>query len=124
MKGTKHNNLSQRVLKFSARVTTIVEDLPDNRTGRHIASQLLRSGTSPLPNYAEACVAESKKDFIHKMKICLKEFRETYAWLSLIEETKLLPLTRIESSIDECEQLTKVFASSIMTAFKNSKSSK
>ena len=70
-------DLEDRLLDFAARVGKLVEALPDTRLGRHVAGQLVRSGTSPAPNYAEACAAESKKDFIHKLGIALKELRES-----------------------------------------------
>ena len=70
-------DLEDRLLDFAARVGKLVEALPDTRLGRHVAGQLVRSGTSPAPNYAEACAAESKKDFIHKLGIALKELCES-----------------------------------------------
>ena len=69
--------MEERFLDFAARVCAVIESLPDSKTGRHIAGQLIRSGTSPAPNYAEACAAESRNDFIHKLGIALKELRET-----------------------------------------------
>ena len=69
--------LEDRLLDFAARVGKVVDALPKTRLGRHIAGQLVRSGTSPAPNYAEACGAESKRDFTHKLGICLKELRES-----------------------------------------------
>lgn len=66
-------DLEDRLLDFSVRVGKVVDALPDTRLGRHVAGQLVRSGTSRAPNYAEACAAESKKDFIHKLGIALKE---------------------------------------------------
>ena len=101
----KGEDLEERLLGFAARVDKVVDALPDTRLGRHIAGQLVRSGTSPAPNYAEACAAESKKDFIHKLGIALKELRETRIWLRLIVKTELLPLPRLTEVIDECEQL-------------------
>src|SRR3972149_5783629 len=83
------SGLSDRFLDFADRTSTVVEALPDTRLGRRIADQLLRSGTSPLGNYEEACAAESKRDFVHKMRICLKEVRESRAWLRLIARRDL-----------------------------------
>ena len=68
-------DIEGRLLEFAVRVGKAIDALPDIRLGRHIAGQLVRSGTSPAPNYAEACAAESKKDFIHKLAIVLKELR-------------------------------------------------
>jgi four helix bundle protein len=97
-------------------VGKVVDALPDTRVARHIAGQLVGSGTSPAPNYAEACAAESKKDFIHKLGIVLKEPRETRVWLRLIARAELLPLPRLNELIDECEQLNNIIGRSIITA--------
>jgi four helix bundle protein len=115
----KGEDLEERLLSFAARVGKVVDALPDTRLGRHIAGQLVRSGTSPAPNYAEACAAESKKDFIHKLGIALKERRETRIWLRLIVNTELLPLPRLTEVIDECEQLNNIVARSLITAKSN-----
>ena len=69
--------LAHRLIKFAARIGKVVDAIPDTRLGRHVAAQLVRCGTSPAPNYAEARGSESKKDFIHKMGICEKELRES-----------------------------------------------
>ena len=84
-------DLEDRSLDFAARVGKLVEALPDTRLGRHVAGQLVRSGTSPAPNYAEARAAESKKDFIHKLGIALKELRESRVWIKLILKSDMLP---------------------------------
>src|SRR5580765_6510156 len=88
----KGEDLEERLLSYAARVGKVVDALPETRLGRHIAGQLVRSGTSPAPNYAESCAAESKKDFVHKLGIALKELRETRVWLRLIIHAALLPL--------------------------------
>ncbi|MBU4201304.1 MAG: four helix bundle protein [Verrucomicrobia bacterium] len=61
-----------RLLNYSAEIIRLAERLPHTRAGNHVATQLLHSGTSPLPNHGEAQAAESKNDFVHKMSICLK----------------------------------------------------
>ena len=81
--------LSERLLELAARVGKVVDALPETRMGRHVAGQLVRCGSSPGPNYEEACAGESRADFIRKMKICLKELREIRYWLRLIVKTKL-----------------------------------
>src|SRR4051812_45979530 len=96
----KGEELEDRLLGFAARVGKVVDALPDSRLSRHVAGQLVRSGTSPAPNYAEACAAESKKDFIHKLGIALKELRETRIWLRLIVQAELLPLPRLAELLD------------------------
>ena len=88
-----------RLLKFAAHVGKVVDALPETRLGRHVAGQLVRSGTSPAPNYEEACGAESRADFVHKLKIVLKELRESRCWLRLIVATDLLPKPRMVGSL-------------------------
>ena len=96
-----------------------MDALRDKWLGRHIAGQMVRSGTLPAPNDAEACAAESKKDFIHKLGIDLKELRKTRIWLRLIVKTELLPLPRLTEVIDECEQLNNIAGRSLITAKSN-----
>jgi len=112
-------DLENRLLDFAARIGKLVDALPDTRLGRHIAGQLVRSGTSPAPNYAEACAAESKKDFIHKLGIALKELRESRTWVKLILKTKMLPDDRINPLLDECIQLCNIIGKSVVTAKAN-----
>ena len=70
-------DLEDRLIDFAVRIINVIEALPNTKVGNHIGGQLLRSGTSPAPNYGEAQSAEFRRDFIHKMKIALKELRET-----------------------------------------------
>ena len=110
-------DLEERLLDFAARIIRLVETLPNTRAGNHVAGQLLRSGTSPLPNHGEAQAAESRDDFIHKFSICLKELRESRRWLRLIIRVPLLKdITETEALILESEELIKIFARSIRTA--------
>ena len=111
--------LEDRLLDFAARVGKVVDALPDTRLGRHVAGQLIRSGTSPAPNYAEACAAESKRDFIHKLGIALKELRESRSWIKLIMKADLLPETRMAPLLDEAQQLCNIVGKSIVTAKAN-----
>jgi four helix bundle protein len=113
------DELSERLINFAARVGKVVDALPDTRMGRHIAGQFVRCGTSPAPNYEEACAAESRADFIHKLGICLKELRESRSWILLIIRTELLPEHRMGELLDECDQLCNIIAQSIVTAKKN-----
>ncbi|NLF09733.1 MAG: four helix bundle protein [Pirellulaceae bacterium] len=110
------DELAERLLAFAVRVGRVVNALPATRLGRHVASQLVRSGTSPAPNYEEGCAAESRADFIHKLSICLKELRESRFWIKLIVKSNLLPETKISELLDESDQLCKMIASSIVTA--------
>ena len=110
------DELSERLIHFAARVGKVVDALPDTRMGRHIGGQLVRSGTSPAPNYEEACAAESPADFVHKLSIGLKELRESRCWIRLIINTEMLPEHRMGELLDECNQLCKIIAQSIVTA--------
>ena len=113
------DGLAERLLDFAVRVGKVVDALPESRLGRHIAGQLVRSGTSPAPNYAEACGAESRRDFVHKLSIALKELRESRCWLQLIIKSELLTEHRLLEILDECEQLSAIVAKSIVTAKNN-----
>ena len=110
-------DLEDRLIDFAVRIIKVSESLPKSRTGNHIAGQLLRCGTSPAPNYGEAQGAESRSDFIHKMKICLKELKESKVWLRMIVQAELItPSNKLDALIDECDQLISIFFSSIQTA--------
>ncbi len=89
--------------------------------GRHIAGQFVRSGTSPGPNYEEACAAESRADFVHKLSICLKELRESRFWIRLIVRSDLLSAKKMGDIEDESSQLCKIVAQSLVTAKKNAR---
>jgi four helix bundle protein len=116
-------DLEERLLRYSARIIKVVDALPSTRTGQHIAGQILHSGTSPYPNHGEAQAAESTKDFVHKLRVSLKELRETKRWLKLIQYIKLINKTnRLDELLDETEQLIKIFVKSIKTAQNNSSS--
>jgi four helix bundle protein len=112
-------DLEDRLLEFAVRIGAVVDALPDTRMGRHIAGQLVRCGTSAAPNYAEGCGAESKKDFIHKLGISLKELRESRCWLRMTMKGRLLPEARLSPLLDECEQLCNIIAKSVVTAKTN-----
>lgn len=116
----KGADIEDRLLDFAVRVGKAIDVLPDTRLARHIAGQLVRSGTSPAPNYAEACAAESKRDFIHKLSIALKELRESSVWIRLIVKSELIPEQRLEQLQNECDQLCKIIAKSLVTAKSNS----
>ena len=110
------DDLAHRLIKFAARIGKVVDAIPDTRLGRHIAAQLVRCGTSPAPNDAEARGSESKKDFIHKMGICEKELRESQCWLELIICADLLPESRLSPLLDESDELIAIIVKSISTA--------
>lgn len=114
--------LEERLLDFAARIGQVVDALPETRMGRHVAGQLVRCGTSPAPNYTEACGAESRADFVHKLRIVLKELRESRVWLGLSVKVNLLAAAKLTALIDECNQLMNIIGKSIVTARANSKS--
>ncbi len=110
-------DLEERLLNYAAEIVRLTDQLPANRAGNHVASQLLRSGTSPLPNHGEAQGAESRADFVHKLSICLKELRESRRWLRLILRVPLIrDAVKVEALIGETEELIRIFAKSIKTA--------
>jgi len=110
-------DLEERLIDFAVRILRMAESLPKTKAGSHIAGQLIRCGTSPGPNYGEAQAAESRADFVHKMKICLKELRETRIWLLIIVKAKLIkPASKLEPLIDENNELISIFVKSIKTA--------
>ena len=123
MNPEKHSNnrynLEDRLLDYAAMIVKLTNHLPATRAGNHIANQLLRSGTSPLSNHGEAESAESMPDFIHKLRICLKEFRESKRWLRLIHKV-MAPqnVPEITATTNETDELIRIFVASIKTAEK------
>ena len=118
--GSRKFDLEDRLLEFASAVIDLSENFPTHARGNHIAGQVLRSGTSPYPNHGEAEDAESRDDFIHKLKLCLKELRETRRWAPLIKrkgwskDDPTLPFV-----LSESDELIRIFFSSIQTAKKN-----
>jgi len=112
-------DLKDRLIDFSVRIIALSSVLPDTKAGKHVASQILRSGTSPAPNYGEGISAESTADFVHKLKVALKELRETEVWLKVIERAEMIhPPTKLESLIKETDELIAILFTSIDTAKK------
>ncbi|MCF7958661.1 MAG: four helix bundle protein [Phycisphaerae bacterium] len=118
----KKYDLNDRFIDFSVRIIKVSESLSPTKAGKHICSQLLRSGTSPMANYGEAQSAESTADFIHKLKIALKELRETETWLKVIIRSGLVqPSTKLEPLLQETDELISILFKSIDTAKKKEK---
>lgn len=114
-------NLEERLIGFSLLIIEIVEKLPNSPVGKHFSGQLIRSGISPAFNYAEAQGAESGKDF-HKMKLSLKELRETFVCLKIIQLKPLIKETTLLTKVlKENNELISVFVKSISTAQKNNR---
>lgn len=116
----KKYDLEERLIEFAGLIIEITENLFTTRAGNHIAGQLVRSGTAPALIYGEAQSAESRNDFIHKLKILLKELRESLIALKII---KNVPLTQkfdlVDKGIIECNELIAIFVKSVETARKN-----
>jgi four helix bundle protein len=113
------DELEERLIDFAVRIIKLSANLPATPAGKHIAGQILRSGTSPAPNYGEARGAESHADFIHKYGIVLKELNETSIWLRVIERSALLKPESLADLLDENQQLCRIFTSSLKTARAN-----
>jgi len=110
-------DLEERLINYSVRIIRLSEALPDTKAGRHVASQILRSGTSPAPNYGEAQSAESKADFVHKVKIALKELKETRIWLKVISKARMIKsVSALDSLLQETEELIAILFTSAQTA--------
>src|SRR5262245_19395036 len=108
--------LEKRLILFAAKIVSLSSKLPKTQQGRHISSQILRSGTSSAANYGEARGAESRADFIHKLKIVFKELNETTIWLEVIAESSLLSPDNIVAIVAENRELCRIIAASIKTA--------
>lgn len=108
--------LEYRLIEFASRILDMVEALPHTAAAKHLGGQILRSGTAPALNYGEAQSAESRDDFIHKMKICQKELRETLICLKLIETRKWFPEGKLAPLLDENNELVAIFVASTKTA--------
>ncbi len=117
-------DLEERLIDFAVRCITVAEALPQTFAAKHIGGQVTRSGTSPALNYGEAQAAESRADFSHKMKVCLKELRETLIALKIIRRSNWLPESRLEPLMIENNELISIFVKSIATAKKNMEEAK
>jgi four helix bundle protein len=114
----KKYDLEERLIDFAVDIVKLVESLPNTRTAIHLGGQLLRSGTAPSLNYGEAKSTESKKDFLHKMKLCLKELRESHNNLHILYKASVGESEHSILIIQECNELISKFVKSIITASK------
>jgi four helix bundle protein len=110
------DQLENRLIDFASRIIELAGRLPKDFRARHIANQILRSGTAGAPNYGEARGAESRADFIHKMRIVQKELNETNVWLRIILRSSLLPPELVIDIIAENKELARIASASIKTA--------
>lgn len=122
MSNPRKFDLEDRLIDFAVSIIQLSDNIISSKAGNHLAGQIIRSGTSPALNYGEAQAAESRKDFIHKMKICLKELRETFVAIKIIDKAELCkekPI--IEAGLSECKELLAIFMKSVSTAERNFK---
>lgn len=115
----KRFDLEDRLIDFALRIDEIVEALPNTKLGNYIGNQLIRCGTAPALNYGEAQSAESPNDFIHKLKVILKELRESRICHKIIQKKPLLKAERMVGILQENNELIAIFLKSIETAKKN-----
>lgn len=115
-KQSRADELEGRLIDFAVRIVRLSARLPKTPAGRHIAGQILRSGTSPAPNYGEARGGESAADFVHKLRIVLKELNETSIWPRIIERSQILKTELLADLINENSELCKIFTASLKTA--------
>lgn len=118
---SKADEIEERLINFAVRIVKLASALPKTPAGKHIAGQILRSGTSPAPNYGEARGAESHADFVHKLGIVLKELNETSFWLRIIEQSELLKRELLTGITTENTDLCRIFTASLKTARANKK---
>lgn len=110
---SRADELEERLIDFAVRIVKLSANLPRTSAGRHIAGQILRSGTSPAPNYGEARGAESHADFVHKLRVVLKELNETSIWLRIIERSQLIRKELIRDIVQENTELCRIFAATL-----------
>jgi four helix bundle protein len=116
---TKADDLERRLVQFAIDIVKGIGELPKNSEGKHIATQLLRSGTAAAPNYGEARAAESRADFVHKLKIALKELNETAVWLRILRGSFAVQPDFVARLVVENTELCKILVASINTARRN-----
>ena len=108
--------LENRLINFSVQIIALVKDIPENKSANHLGFKLIRSSTSAALNYGEAQSAESRKDFIHKLKIVLKELRESHICMRIMYQARLhSKIENLEPSIQECNELISIFVKSLQT---------
>jgi len=116
---SKANTLEGRLVQFAVDIVKVVGQLPQNPQAKHIGNQILRSGTAAAPNYGEARAAESRADFVHKLKICLKELNETGIWLRILQRSVAVNPDFVSRLVAENTELCKILVASVQTARRN-----
>ena len=118
---SKSDQLEKRLVSFAAAIVSLSSRLPKTPQGRHISAQILRSGTAAAANYGEARAAESRADFIHKLKIVSKELNETMIWLGVTAQSLVVPGETTAPIVAENQELCRIIAASIKTARANTR---
>jgi len=113
---TTADQIERRLVAFAVKIIEFTVKLPKTMAARHIATQILRSGTAGAPNYGEARGAESRADFIHKMRIVEKELNETSIWIRIACEAGLVHEDQIVDIFTENTELAKIISKSVKTA--------
>jgi four helix bundle protein len=112
----KGDDSEERLIDFAVRVIKLCASLPRTPAGKHLSGQLVRSGTAPAAHYAEARGAESTRDFIHKLRICLKELNESRVWPKIIVRSEMQFEARLSDLLRENNELCRIINASIKTA--------
>jgi len=120
-RNSRADDLEERLVQFAIGIVALIGQLPQTFQAKHISAQLLRSGTAAAPNYGEARAAESRADFIHKLKIALKELNETAIWLRIIQGSFAVDADFLNRLVAENTELCKILVASIQTARRNDK---
>jgi four helix bundle protein len=117
----KGDDIQERLINFAVQIIKLSAQLPKTPAGKHVAGQILRSGTSPAPNYGEARSAESSSDFIHKLKVALKELNETKVWLQIFRRSEMISSEEYTEIYKSCDELCRIISASVRTALRGSK---
>jgi four helix bundle protein len=116
----KSSELEERLIAFAVDIIKMVDSTPSTKAGNHLAGQLVRSGTAPALNYGEALGAESKKDFVHKISVVLKELRESHITLQILYRSELYADKSFnEKLIKEANELISIFVKTVVTSKRN-----
>jgi len=113
----KPNQLEERLIQFAIDVILVCKTIDNSFASEHLAKQLIRSATSVALNYAEAQSGESMRDFLHKLKICLKELRECLVNMRIQKGASLIQdINKLDILLKENNELISIFVASIKTA--------
>ena len=120
----KGDDIQERLINFAVQIIKLSAQLSKTPAGKHVTGQILRSGTSPAPNYGEARSAESSNDFIHKLKVALKELNETKVWLQIIRRSEMISSEKYTEIYKSCDELCRIISASVRTALRGNKQGK